>query len=84
MATGVDGCACGGGREATGRGGLDEAGDGSGSIAMSRDEASPSSHSLSSLLCATPASGAAAFWAAISSAVWNRPPGPRGQRMACL
>lgn len=27
---------------------------------------------------------AAFCWAAISSAVRNRPPGPRGRRMACL
>jgi len=79
----VDGCACGGGREATGRGRLDETGDGSGSIAMSRGESAPSSRSSSSPF-ATPVSGAVAFWAAISSAVRKRPPGPRGRRMACL
>lgn len=60
MGTVVDGCACGGGREATGRGGLDETGDGSGSIAMSRGESSPSSRSSSSSR-GTSASGAAAF-----------------------
>lgn len=56
----MDGCACGVGREVTGRGGLDETGDGSGSIAMSSGESSPSSRS-SSTSRATPASGAAAF-----------------------
>jgi hypothetical protein len=43
VGAGVDGCACGVGREDTGRGGLDETGDGSGSIAMVRGELSPSS-----------------------------------------
>ena len=37
----------------------------------------PSPASEGSLFCA-------AFWAAISSAVKNLPPGPRGRRIACL
>ena len=60
MGTGVDACGCDGGRVATGRGGLGETGEGSGSIAMSRGESSPSSRSSSSSR-ATSASGGAAF-----------------------